>query len=64
MPLYTLMYMGVFCVIKNDNIRITITIPKKLYDLIKSDAEYEDRTMSNFIARILKKHYKMNIKDE
>lgn len=50
--------------IKDDNIRITITLPKKLHKLIQGDAEYEDRSMSNVIVRILKKHYKFKIEDE
>lgn len=50
--------------IKEDNKRITITIPKELYDIIKADAKYEDRTMSNHIARMLKKHYKIRIEEK
>lgn len=61
-PIY--FYWGCFILIKEDNIRLTITMPKKLYDIIQEDAEYEDRSMSNIIIRILKKHYKFKIEDD
>lgn len=44
--------------IRDENTRVTIIMPKKLYKLIKNDAEYEDRSMSNLIVKILKHHYK------
>ena len=43
--------------IKKDNTRITVTIPKTLHKLLKKDASYEDRSVGNFAARILKQHY-------
>lgn len=46
--------------IKDDNIRITITIPKTLHRLLKKDANYEDRSVSNLTARILKKYYNLD----
>lgn len=55
---------GVFVLIREDNIRITITMPKKLYKLIQDEAGYEDRSMSNVIVRILKKYYKFKVEDE
>lgn len=55
---------GCFVLIKEDNVRIPVTMPRKLYDTIKADSEYEDRSMSNIILRILKKHYKFKMDDE
>jgi uncharacterized protein (DUF1778 family) len=54
---------GVFALIKKENIRVTITIPRELHKLIKDDAEYEDRSVSNYILRILKDRYKIKNED-
>lgn len=63
--LYTLKCTGgVLLLIKDDNKRITITLPKDLYELIKEGAEYEDKSMSYVILRILKRHYKIKTDDE
>ena len=56
--------MGVRELIKEENIRITITIPKKVHKKLERDAEYEDRSVSNVVARILKKYYKIKIDEE
>ena len=47
--------------INDDNIRITITIPKAIHKLLKSDASYEDRSVSNLVARILKVYYNLGV---
>ncbi|WP_461206945.1 ribbon-helix-helix domain-containing protein [Clostridium sp. DL1XJH146] len=49
--------------IKDENTRITITIPKKLHRKLKKDAAYEDRSVSNMVSKILKEYYKMNKED-
>jgi hypothetical protein len=59
-PLYNLSIGGVSFLIKDDNVRITITIPKTLHRLLKKDANFEDRTVSNLSARILKKYYNLD----
>lgn len=48
--------------IKNDNTRISVTVSKKLYEKLLKEAEYEDRSVSNLVLKIIKEHYK--IKDE
>lgn len=58
--LYNLTIGGVSFLIKDDNIRITITIPKTLHRLLKKDANFEDRSVSNLTARILKKFYNLD----
>lgn len=50
--------------IKDENTKVTIIIPKKLRKLIEADAKYEDRSISNYICLLLKKHYKMKIDDD
>jgi len=45
--------------VKDDNTRITITIPKELHRLLKKDASYEDRSVGNLAARILKQYYNL-----
>ena len=50
--------------IKSENTRITITIPKSLHKLLKRDANYEDRSVGNMAARILKKYYNLNDENE
>lgn len=47
--------------INDDNIRITITIPKKLHRLLKKQANFEDRSVSNLVARILKQYYNLKV---
>ena len=46
--------------VNEDNIRITITIPKTLHELLKDDADYEDRSISNLASRILKQYYNLS----
>lgn len=48
--------------IKNENTRITFTLPKKIYKRLEKEADYEDRSVSNLVLKIIKEHYK--IKDE
>ena len=49
--------------ISENNIRITITIPKSIHKLLKSDACYEDRSVGNLVSRILKQYYKVNVEE-
>jgi len=46
--------------VKEDNTRITITIPKTLHRLLKKDANFEDRSVGNLAARILKQYYNLD----
>lgn len=48
--------------ISKKNTKVTTIIPKEVYKKLAQDAEYEDRSISNMIAKIIKNHYK--IKDE
>lgn len=48
--------------IKKENTRITSVIPKEVYKELVAEAEYEDRSISNMVAKILKERY--NIKTE
>lgn len=57
------MYWGCYTVIKNENTRITVTVPKNLYKMLKEDAEYEDRSISNLALKILKDYYKLKNED-
>ena len=50
----------VYLLINENNIRITVTIPKSIHKLLKSDASYEDRSVGNLVARILKLYYKLD----
>ncbi|MBN1042346.1 UNVERIFIED_ORG: hypothetical protein B2H98_05130 [Clostridium botulinum] len=49
--------------IKNENTRITSVIPKKVYEKLAKEAEYEDRSISKMVAKILKDHYKIKSDD-
>lgn len=55
---------GCCALIKKENTRITVTISKKLYDKLAEEADYEDRSVSNMAATILKMHYKNKPKRE
>lgn len=52
--------------VKETNTRISVTVPKDMYNELLELAEYEDRSLSNFILMILKlylkskKHLKKN----
>ena len=49
------------CVLKQttlNNKRIQVTIPKKIFNQLKFDAEYEGRSISNLVAKIIKDYYK------
>lgn len=48
--------------ISNKNTKVTTIIPKEVYKKLAEEAAYEDRSVSNMIAKILKDHY--NMKDE
>jgi hypothetical protein len=48
--------------ISKKNTKVTTIIPKKVYAKLVEEAEFEDRSVSSMIAKILKEHYK--IKDE
>lgn len=50
--------------IKNENKRFSVTVPKELYEKLSKDAEYEDRSVSNLAARILKQYYNMKLEDD
>lgn len=50
--------------IKKENTRVQITIPKKVHKMLQDEAEYEDRSVSNLVLKIIKKHYKIKDKDD
>ena len=45
--------------IKNENTRITITLPKKTLKKLKNEAEYDGRSVSNLVLKIINEHYKI-----
>lgn len=49
--------------IKKENIRVAITMPRSLHAELKEIAEYQNRTVSNLIVTILK-HYIKTIKKD
>jgi heat shock protein HspQ len=48
--------------IKDDTKRVVSYVSKDIYNKLKKESKYEDRTISKMIEKILKDHYK--IKDE
>jgi hypothetical protein len=48
--------------ISNKNTKVTTVIPKEVYKKLIEEASYEDRSVSNMIAKILKDRY--NVKDD
>lgn len=48
--------------IKKENVKISTVIPKKVYDMLLNEADYEDRSVSGMIRKIIKDHY--NIRDD
>lgn len=49
--------------ISKKNIKVSTIIPKEVYKKISEEAAYEDRTVSNMIAKILKSHYDIKESD-
>lgn len=49
--------------IKKENTMVTSVIPKKIYEMLAKEAEYEDRSISNMICKIIKDHYKIKDKE-
>ncbi len=47
--------------IKKENTTVTAVIPKKVYEMLEKEAEYEDRSISGMVRKIIKDHY--GIKD-
>ncbi|KYH35813.1 hypothetical protein CLTEP_02060 [Clostridium tepidiprofundi DSM 19306] len=45
--------------IKEENTRITVTITKEIHKRLIEEAEYEDRSVSNLVLKIIKEHYKI-----
>lgn len=50
--------------IKKENIRINVTLPRELYKKLKEDAEYEARSVGNMAAVIIKNYYEKKSSDE
>ncbi len=48
--------------IKDDKKRISVTVPKELHKKLLEDAEYDGRSISNYVLKILKEYY--NIQSE
>lgn len=44
--------------VKESNTRITITVPKELYEKLGELAEFEDRSLSNTVLMILKLYFR------
>ena len=56
---YTIITIGdIKMTVSKDNKRIQVTIPKKIFNQLKFDAEYEGRSISNLVAKIIKDYYK------
>lgn len=55
---------GEIVVIKKENIRIASIIPRKVYKKLMEEAEYEDRSISNMVCKILKERYKIRDSDD
>jgi len=55
---------GEVTVIKKENIRIASIIPRVVYKKLVEEAEYEDRSISNMVCKILKERYKIRDSDE
>ena len=49
--------------ISKKNTKVTTIISKDVYKKLAEEAAYEDRTISNMIAKILKDHYNINGND-
>jgi len=45
--------------LKEGNTRLTIVITKEIRDKLIKEAEFEDRSVSNLVSKILKEHYKI-----
>lgn len=43
--------------------RLTITLDKDLYEKITAQAEYEDRSLSNMINKIVREYYNRGVKN-
>lgn len=50
--------------IKKENIKISSIIPRIVYKKLVEEAEYEDRSISNMVCKILKERYKIRDSDE
>lgn len=50
--------------IKKDNKRVLSVLPKKVYDKLVKEAEYEERSISKMIAKIIKDHYRIKDDDD
>lgn len=50
--------------IKKENIKISSIIPRVVYKKLVEEAEYEDRSISNMVCKILKERYKIRDSDE
>lgn len=50
--------------IKNENTRISVTLPRELHEKLLNEAEYEGRSVSNLVLKIIKSYYKFNSDDE
>lgn len=48
--------------IKKENTRITVTVPKNIHKMLIEESEYECRSVSNLVLKIIKEHY--NIKND
>lgn len=47
--------------IKDDNTRITAVISKEVYKKLVKEAKYEDRSISNMVAKILRERYNIKV---
>lgn len=46
--------------VKKDNTRVSVTMPKDLYNELLKLSEIEDRSVSNMILTIIKEHLNCN----
>ena len=61
--LFNFIYMEVLNLIKKENTRINVVIPKKIHKMLLEESEYEDRSVSNLVLKIIKEHYKIKEED-
>ena len=50
--------------VKKENTRISVTMPKELYNELLRLSDIEDRSVSNMILTILKEHLNYNTKND
>lgn len=50
--------------VNGENTRISVTTPKAIYKLLQKEADYDDRSISNLVLKIIKEHYGIKNEDD